>query len=180
MQTKDSHGNGHVFDGFIDQPSEEENTNCILQTGTLGWNNAICSRTWSGDQSDNLLIGHVCETRTPHFETTFLLWIETFLSETYPLLPERWTKKMARFSENIRKIYHRPCAAGFAEYSGVSKVDRNGDAQTQLSTIISDMKIWFDTFLPTCKPNAVGRSNRKLVRWETNLSAKNFTDFSDK
>lgn len=48
------------FDGFReDQPSNRlnhpndkhttnENEDCVRQFGTEGWNDAICSRTWSG------------------------------------------------------------------------------------------------------------------------------------
>ena len=64
------------FNGFRpDQPSNQLNhpndkhtsglyEDCVRQFGVEGWNDAICTRTWSGARKDNVLMGHVCETRS--------------------------------------------------------------------------------------------------------------------
>ena len=121
---QDSDGNPLGFyDGWrADQPSNRlnhpndkhttgENEDCVRQFGLEGWNDAICSRTWSGAKRDNIAMGHICEARTAQhpiqhtndFEDTLVEWIETFLAPEFPNMVARWeTKKITPFAQHIR------------------------------------------------------------------------------
>lgn len=190
---KDSDGNELRFEAFrSDQPSNRLNSpndkhtvglneDCVRQFGLEGWNDAICTRTWSGAKKDNVLMGHICETRTVlhstqhinKFEDAFVEWIATFLGPTYPQMVKRWeTVRIAQFSKHIREILGRNCAAGTADYSGVSSVDPNEPALAQLSTIIADMTTFFGTFIPGCKQAVMDKKVAKLNRFEVDLTAK--------
>ena len=46
-----------------DKHTTDENEDCVRQFGLEGWNDAICSRTWSGAQKDGVAMGHICESR---------------------------------------------------------------------------------------------------------------------
>ena len=72
----------------------------------------------------------------------------------------------------IQVIMDRRCAEGAAEYSGISSVDPSGDALGQLSTILSDMKSFFQSFIPNCQPRNINKKNEKLDRWEVALTEK--------
>ena len=119
----DSDGNPLRFDGFrTDQPSNRlshpndkhttgEYEDCVRQFGLEGWNDAICSRTWSGAKKNNVLMGHVCEERTikhptqhtNEFEDTFVEWIETFLAPHFGQMVQRWKDdKISPFADRIR------------------------------------------------------------------------------
>ena len=64
-------------------------------------------RTWSGAKKKNILMGHVCETRTVEhpiqstgeFEETFNEWAGTFLISN---AGARWQAKISSFASNIR------------------------------------------------------------------------------
>ena len=121
---KDSDGNPlGYYDGWrADQPSNRlnhpndkhttnENEDCVRQFGLEGWNDAICSRTWSGAKRDNVAMGHICENRTVQhpiqhtndFEDTLVEWIETFLAPSFPNMVARWEdNKITPFAEHIR------------------------------------------------------------------------------
>ena len=68
----------------------------------------------------------------------------------------------------------RNCAKnnGDPTYTGISAVDANGDALSQLQTIVSDMTAFFDTFIPDCLPRNHEKKTQKLARWESALTAK--------
>lgn len=78
------------FNGFrSDQPSNRLNhpndkhttglyEDCVRQFGVEGWNDAICTRTWSGAKKHNILMGHVCENRQKK-STSTLPTLKTFL-----------------------------------------------------------------------------------------------------
>ena len=51
-----------------DKHTTNENEDCVRQFGLEGWNDAICSRTWSGAQKDGIAMGHICEDRIDPFE----------------------------------------------------------------------------------------------------------------
>lgn len=190
---KDSDGNPLRFDGFRpDQPSNRlndpndkhttgENEDCVRQFGVEGWNDAICSRTWSGARKNNIAMGHICEERTVvhstqhtnDFEDTFVEWIEVFLGGDFGQMVQRWKDdKIYPFSDRIRMIMDRPCAEGTAPYAGISTIDANGDALGQLATIIQDQKDFFTSFIPNCSANILAKKTEKLDRWFTKLSDK--------
>ena len=115
---QDSDGNPLGFyDGWrADQPSNtlnhpndkhttNENEDCVRQFGLEGWNDAICSRTWSGAHKEGIAMGHICENRTQDikdFEEPLIEWIETFLSPEFPNLITRWEDKINPFADEIR------------------------------------------------------------------------------
>lgn len=191
---KDSDGEPLRFDAFRpDQPSnrlnhpndkhtKNENEDCIRQFGLEGWNDAICSRTWSGAKKNNVPMGHICEERTVlhitqhtnNFENTFIEWIDIFLGGKFGKnVKVRWEEtKISPFATRIRRITDRKCAENTAPYSGISKVDPAGDALSQLTTIIDDMKAFFDSFIPNCQPKIYQKKIDKLGRWELKLAAK--------
>ena len=109
------------FNGFRpDQPSNKLNhpndkhsnglyEDCVRQFGVEGWNDAICTRTWSGAKKHNVLMGHVCETRTAShstqhintFQVSFHDWVATFLNQ--PKIITHWgEKKIDRFAIRIK------------------------------------------------------------------------------
>ena len=51
-----------------DKHTTNENEDCVRQFGLEGWNDAICSRTWSGAEKDGIAMGHICEDRIDSFE----------------------------------------------------------------------------------------------------------------
>ena len=94
-----------------DKHTTNENEDCVRQFGLEGWNDAICSRTWSGAKRDNVAMGHICENRTVQhpiqhtndFEDTLVEWIETFLAPSFPNMVARWEdNKITPFAEHIR------------------------------------------------------------------------------
>lgn len=190
---KDSDGNPLRFNGFRpDQPSNrlnhpndkhttDEYEDCVRQFGLEGWNDAICSRTWSGAKKHNVAMGHICEERTVkhptqhtnEFEDTFIEWVDVFLGPSFPQSVQRWREnKIEPFAVRIRSIMDRPCAEGTAPYSGISEIDPSGDALVQLGDIIQDMKDFFGTFIPNCKANVLTKKNEKLDRWALKLTEK--------
>jgi len=190
---KDSDGQPLRFDAFrSDQPSNKLNSpndkhttgefeDCVRQLGVEGWNDAICSRTWSGAKKNNIAMGHVCEERlhlsqTQHinqFEDTFVEWIEVFLAPSFGQMAQRWkTNAITPFAERIRMIMDRPCAEGTLAYSGISTIDANGDALAQLATIMQDQKDFFSTFIPNCSANILAKKSEKLDRWLAKLTDK--------
>ena len=102
---QDSAGNPLGFyDGWrADQPS---NT-CVRQFGLEGWNDAICSRTWSGAQKDGVAMGHICETRIQEWSFILVEWIETFLAPPFPNLVARWNAKIDPFADEIRVSFSK-------------------------------------------------------------------------
>jgi len=195
-EIKDSDGNPlGYYDGWrADQPSNKlnhpndkhttnENEDCVRQFGLEGWNDAICSRTWSGAKRDNVAMGHICEARTVQhpiqhtndFEDTLVEWIETFLAPTFPNMVARWEEnKINPFATHIRNIMARNCAKNHGDptYTGISSVDANGDALGQLQTIITDVTAFFDTFIPDCLPRNYNKKTEKLTRWQAALTDK--------
>lgn len=141
-----------------DKHTTGETEDCVRQLGTNGWNDAMCTRTWSGARKRNILMGHVCEARafdppmvhTGEFEEAFHTWAGSFLA---PNAAGRWQAKISTFASNLRdNILTKPCAveAGAPNYSGISTIDENGDASSQLTTIVDDMESFFNEFLGGC------------------------------
>ena len=67
---------------------------------------------------------------------------------------------------------------GDPNYTGITDIDANGDALPQLSTIVSDMKNFFTTFMSDCtKTRNDGKTtlqvkNERLDAWEDALKIK--------
>jgi len=191
-EAKDSDGNRLGFNGFRpDQPSNRLNhpndkhttglnEDCVRQFGLEGWNDAICTRTWSGAKKHNVLMGHVCETRAnPHptqtanaFKNAYKAWVANFL----PLqrIIDHWgEKKFDRFTTRIAtRLTNRKCSRENFSFGGISEVDPAGDSLSQLQTITNEMKNFFEGFLRDCKPIVKTNLEAKLDRWETKLEAK--------
>jgi len=189
---KDSDGNQLGFNGFrADQPSNRLNhpndkhttglnEDCVRQFGLEGWNDAICTRTWSGAKKHNIKMGHVCETRdNPHptqtanaFRNAYLAWVTNFL----PLqrIIDHWgEKKIDRFNTRIiTRLEKRKCAAEDFSFSGISEVNPAGDGLSQLQTITGEMKNFFEALLGSCKPELKNNLEAKLDRWEAKLEEK--------
>ena len=172
-----------------DKHTSGETEDCVRQLGTNGWNDAMCSRTWSGAKKRNILMGHVCEARsfdppmvhTGEFEEAFHTWAGSFLK---PQAAGRWQTKISTFASNLRvshltflpwswlltnsiktNILTKPCAveAGAPNYTGITTIDANGDASNQLTTIVDDMESFFNEFLANCnKQRGDGKTTREV------------------
>ena len=57
-------------------------------------------------------------------------------------------------------------------YTGISSVDANGDAISQLQTIVSDINAFFDSFVPDCLPKTYHKKTEKISRWKALFTAK--------
>ena len=90
-----------------DKHTSGETEDCVRQLGTNGWNDAMCSRTWSGAKKRNILMGHVCEARsfdppmvhTGEFEEAFHTWSGSFLK---PQAAGRWQARISTFASKLR------------------------------------------------------------------------------
>jgi len=180
------------FNGFrpdqpsnkLSHPNDKHSTglyeDCVRQFGIEGWNDAICTRTWSGARKKNIMMGHVCEERssshsTQHintFQVSFHSWVGTFLVD--PKITAHWgDRKIDRLATRIKtRIMNRRCATQPTSFSGVSTVDPNGDGISQLGDIVQDMKDFFGQVVANCKPALLANVVAKLDRWETKLDAK--------
>jgi len=190
---KDSDGNPLGFNGFRpDQPSNRLNhpndkhttglnEDCVRQFGIEGWNDAICSRTWSGAKKHNVQMGHVCETRTsPHasqhvnnFRNAWHDWVAAFLP-SQKIMTHWGERKIDRFAARIQtRIMRRKCASDASGFGGISGIDANGDGISQLATITQEMKDFFGGHLvANCKQRLIDNLDAKLDRWESILDAK--------
>lgn len=158
-----------------DKHTTDEQSVCVRQLGNNGWNDAMCSRTWSGAKKKNILMGHVCETRTVEhpiqatgeFEDTFIAWADAFL---IPNAAGRWAGKIETFAARIRtNVLGRACVTdvGDPNYTGITDVDANGDALSQLDTIKADMTNFFTTYMSGCTKqngNEYNTAEQKTVR----------------
>merc|ERR1712227_312300 len=186
-EAKDSDGNPLGFNGFRpDQPSNRLNhpndkhttglnEDCVRQFGIEGWNDAICSRTWSGAKKHNVQMGHVCETRTsPHasqhvnnFRNAWHDWVAAFLP-SQKIMTHWGERKIDRFAARIQtRIMRRKCASDASGFGGISGIDANGDGISQLATITQEMKDFFGGHLvANCKQCLIDNLDAKLDRWE--------------
>jgi len=90
-----------------DKHTTNENEDCVRQFGLEGWNDAICSRTWSGAQKDGVPMGHICETRIQEWSFILVEWIEIFLAPPFPNLVARWNAKIDPFADEIRVSFQK-------------------------------------------------------------------------
>jgi len=166
-----------------DKHTTGESSFCVRQLGINGWNDAMCSRTWSGARKKGIQMGHVCEKRTVEhpiqatgeFEETFVAWLDAFLN---PAAAGRWQSRVETFASRIRtNILNRPCVTdlGDPSYGGITEVDENGDALGQLDTIADDMKSFFTTYMSGCGENNKGKTaveskSERLDDWVEKLN----------
>jgi hypothetical protein len=167
-----------------DKHTTGESSFCVRQLGINGWNDAMCSRWWSGGRKKEIKMGHVCETRTVEhpiqatgeFEETFIAWLEAFL---VPNAAGRWQSRVETFASRIRtNILNRPCVTdlGDPSYGGITDVDENGNDIAQLDTIADDMKSFFATYMAGCTntngygKTAVQQKSDRLDYWVQTLN----------
>lgn len=180
------------FNGFRpDQPSNKLshpndkhttglNEDCVRQFGLEGWNDAICTRTWSGAKKNNIMMGHICEFRsnmhpmqhTNGFQVQFKLWASAFLQKSEVV--QHWSEKKFDRLANTRipRIMYRKCALEDSSFDGLPAIDVNGDAIVQLQDIIADMKSFFDAFTQSCPATFQTNIKAKLDKWEAKLDAR--------
>jgi len=177
------------FNGFrSDQPSNRLNhpndkhttglyEDCVRQFGIEGWNDAICTRTWSGAKKHNILMGHICENRqkkstvyVKDFEAVFGDWIETFL--TKPIVQERWNNSRVKpFTVRVnQRLLQRNCATQIVGFPGFTSIDADSDGITQLTDLCSEMRSFFRSFLSNCKPRLLTNLDAKMDRWESRMT----------
>jgi len=176
------------YDGWrSDQPSNKLNhpndkhtiglnEDCVRQKGHEGWNDAICTRTWSGAKRDNILMGHICEDRpssaaVEELDSHFQIWANTF---TTPNIAARWEeKKFKGFSLRLKRILKAPCADTSADLASMPAVDTDGDAADELSKMVQGYKDFFSAYFSNCRGGVLNQKlNEKIDRWGGLLNDK--------
>merc|ERR1712050_75975 len=184
----DVDGEAVGFNGFrSDQPSNKLNhpndkhttglyEDCIRQFGLEGWNDAICTRTWSGAKRDNVLMGHICENRqkkssvyAQEFAEVYQDWITTFLPKTD--IQEKWNGRVKRFKVRVHeKLLKRNCAVSIMDFAGFTSIDGDSDALQQLNNLSGEMKTFLSSFLSGCQAILLSNLDAKMDRWDTRMS----------
>ncbi|CAG5106975.1 Oidioi.mRNA.OKI2018_I69.chr1.g3088.t2.cds [Oikopleura dioica] len=186
---KDIDGNDlRFYDGWReDQPSNKLNhpndkhtsgeyEDCVRQFGLEGWNDAICSRTWSGAKKNNIAMGHICEDRpssaaVEELDSHFQIWANTFTNAN---IAARWeATKFSGFSLRLKRILKLNCAESEASIGSMPAVDTTGDAQDELDKMIQGYKDFFATYFSNCRGGVLNtKLNEKIDRWAALLSDK--------
>lgn len=184
----DIDGNPLKFFGWrADQPSNklnhpndkhttDLNEDCVRQKGHEGWNDAICTRTWSGAWKDNVPMGHICEDRpssaaVEELDSHFQIWANAF---TNPNIAARWEEnKFKGFSLRLKRILNAKCADTSADLASMPAVDTDGDAADELSKMVQGYKDFFAAYFSNCRGGALNQKlNEKIDGWAEKLTHK--------